>query len=316
MRRTVFAAAIGMLSLGFLGVPALAQSVQYDVLFDSTWSAATHPIDWPGSSAHYSSLVGATHNSEVSFWEVGELSTVGIQRVAETGGTSVFRTEIQAAIDAGTAANLVTGRGLADSPGSLATSFVVDADHSEITLVTMIAPSPDWFVGVSGLDLRDGGTWQEEVVVDLYPYDSGSDSGTTYRSPNESTNPHVPVFRIEDGPVGNGTPLGTFTFSLATLLGDADMDGDVDSADQTILSTNWTGAMMFGEGTKGLGEGDFDGDGDVDTADQTTLARNWTGAQQATTAVTSNIVPEPSGIALAMVGLFVLAIARGVPNRR
>ena len=31
----------------------------------------------------------------------------------------------------------------------------VTTDHPRVTLVTMIAPSPDWFVGVSGLSLLD-----------------------------------------------------------------------------------------------------------------------------------------------------------------
>lgn len=42
-------------------------------------------------------------------------------------------------------------------------------------------PSPDWIVGVSGLNLctRDC-TWIKNKVVDLYPYDAGTDSGISY----------------------------------------------------------------------------------------------------------------------------------------
>ena len=59
-----------------------------------------------------------------------------------------------------------------------------------------------------------------------------------------------------------------------------DADGDVDSADRTIQTTGWTGALMAGEGNATFASGDCDGDGDVDTADQTGLIGNWTGAIQ------------------------------------
>lgn len=46
----------------------------------------------------------------------------------------------------------------------------------------MIYPSPDWFVGVSGLELciSEGCQWEEKKEVLLFPWDAGTDSGTTY----------------------------------------------------------------------------------------------------------------------------------------
>lgn len=42
-------------------------------------------------------------------------------------------------------------------------------------------PSPDWVVGVNGLNLcLKNCSWIENLVVDLYPYDAGTDSGITY----------------------------------------------------------------------------------------------------------------------------------------
>lgn len=44
-----------------------------------------------------------------------------------------------------------------------------------------LGPSPDWVVGVNGLNLcLKNCTWIEKLNVDLYPYDSGTDSGITY----------------------------------------------------------------------------------------------------------------------------------------
>jgi len=56
----------------------------YTVTFTSTWSASTHPVDFP-TSAHFSGLIGATHSNRVVFWRTGELASPGIQAMAELG---------------------------------------------------------------------------------------------------------------------------------------------------------------------------------------------------------------------------------------
>ncbi|MEM9250849.1 MAG: hypothetical protein AAGB29_00735, partial [Planctomycetota bacterium] len=63
---------------------------------------------------------------------------------------------------------------------------------------------------------------------------------------------------------------------LGTDFGDADLDGDIDTADITTTIGNFTGAGV-GVG-EGWADGNFDGDGDVDTADITTVIGNFTGA--------------------------------------
>src|SRR5262249_21560273 len=77
----------------------------------------------------------------------------------------------------------------------------------------MIAPSPDWFVGVSGLELLQGGEWRDLVVVPLFAFDAGTDSGTFYSAPNQPTAPPDPIAPNPAPPFQNGTPLGSFTFT-------------------------------------------------------------------------------------------------------
>ena len=64
-------------------------TAQYEATFRSEWSSTSHGSTPPGS-AHFTPLVGATHNADVTFWESGGTATTGIENVAETGGTSTF----------------------------------------------------------------------------------------------------------------------------------------------------------------------------------------------------------------------------------
>ena len=42
----------------------------------------------------------------------------------------------------------------------------------------MVAQSPDWFVGVSGLPLLDAqGDWLSSRSLNLYPWDAGTEEG-------------------------------------------------------------------------------------------------------------------------------------------
>jgi hypothetical protein len=218
-RRFAARLSLSLLCVSFLLASAAATTAAapfdavYNVTFDATWSAATHPQDFP-PNPHFSGLIGGNHNDMVAFWEVGELASLGIQRMAEWGAKSPLDEEVEAAIAAGNAGAVISGGHIAVSPGSVSEIFVVSQDFPLVTLVTMIAPSPDWFVGVSGLSLFESGDWIEELVVELWAYDAGTDSGPSYASPNQPTVPHEPIYLKDDGPFTPGVPIGTFTFTL------------------------------------------------------------------------------------------------------
>jgi len=188
---------------------------RYEVTFEATWSRGSHPTDFP-ANAHFSPLVGATHDARVRFWGEGLLASAGIERMAELGVTSPLDDEIQRAIDAGSAGALLRGDPIGRSPGSASISFEATQSFSHVTLVTMVAPSPDWFVGVSGLDLFAGGVWAEQLVLPLYAWDAGTDDGVTFTSPDAEARPHQPVREIDSSPLvppaGVPVALGRFVF--------------------------------------------------------------------------------------------------------
>ena len=194
--------------------PAATATARYSVTFQALWSGATHPEDFP-PNPHFSPLVGATHSSRVRFWEAGAIASRGIEDMSELGATTPLDNEIRAAIAQGTAQNLMLGSGINPSPGSTSLEFGISRDFPLVTLVSMVAPSPDWFTGVHDMSLIESGDWVRERVVTLFPYDAGTDSGVTYNSPDLDTQPREPIRRIEGRPLAlNGAvaPVGTFTF--------------------------------------------------------------------------------------------------------
>jgi hypothetical protein len=214
--RAVFACLICLSGLEIPTANAAPGDANYSVTFDVTWSAVTHPQNFP-ASAHFSGLVGGTHSAAVQFWTPDTPASLGIQRMAEWGQQTTLAGEVQDAVAAGTAGSVILGPAVSALPGSATALFTATPAFPLVTLTTMIAPSPDWFVGVMGLDLKPGGVWAEELTVTLYPWDAGTDSGVTYTSSDLPTVPHVPLYAITGAPFTPGAPIGTFTFRLQSV---------------------------------------------------------------------------------------------------
>ncbi|MEM9659515.1 MAG: spondin domain-containing protein, partial [Planctomycetota bacterium] len=211
-------------------------------------------------------------------------ATPGIESMAETGGKSAFTAEINAAIADGDAGVVISGGGIGRSPGGVAVGFETTAEYPLLTLVSMIAPSPDWFVGVSDLPLASPtGIWKSGATVDLLPWDSGTDSGVNYTSSNVDANPQIPIALITDAPFDSGDPLGTFTIELVPDFND---DGAIDGDDLNDPSMGWE--VRFGA--------------DLDGGALLALQRHFDGGGGR---VNGNLgfVPEPTSAALWVVGL-------------
>ena len=215
---------LALLLAALLAVPTAAQSTaEYTLTFESTWSPSTHPDGFP-PNPHYSPLIGASHASGSHLWQVGGTASEGIERMAETGSTSRLRDEIAGLDNAGEIGWLLSGGSIGDSPGDASMLVTVSESHPAVSIVTMLAPSPDWFVGTDGLLLFENGAWRQEVVVDLHVYDAGTDSGPGYTSPDADTQPREPIARIEAPPFvvgGTLTPVGTYTFTLQRTVSEA-----------------------------------------------------------------------------------------------
>lgn len=221
IRATMVVAWMLLSSSSFAAV-ASGQTARYRVEINNTWSEETHPGRFP-FEAHFSWFGGVTHNAEVSFWEEGRLASPGMAQMAETGFTTILLREADLAINAGTAHSKLDYPWWFCPDGTSATQcgettveLDVDSDFPLVTLVSMLGPSPDWFVGVSGLSLRENGAWVDEVVVDLFPYDGGTRSANQFLLGGPITSPPDPITLIPSNRrhlIGSAS-LGTMRFTL------------------------------------------------------------------------------------------------------
>jgi hypothetical protein len=220
MQKTTFS----LLLLLFISFSALGQSqATYNITFNSIWNATDH-TSVPGS-AHWSRLVGATHKTANTFLQLGGTATTGIKNVAEFGSNTVFNTEVNAQITANEADQYINGPSLGSGPGNIfINDLKVDFKYPLLTLVSMIAPSPDWIIAVNGYNLLDGsGDWKTSVTLDLFAYDAGTDNGSDYTSSNIAATPFQPISMINMAPI-SGNKMGTLTITLQSVLSVDDVD--------------------------------------------------------------------------------------------
>ncbi len=187
----------------------------YQLTFEATWSNTTHPTEFP-KNPHFSGLIGTSHKPDVRLWRTGEKATPGIKNMSELGTKNPLDSEIESLIASGGACAEISGGGINPSPGIVSVTFTMTQDCKHVSVVSMIAPSPDWFLGVSGLNLYENGNWVHERIVELFAYDAGTDSGKSYASPNEPTISSEGIHRIDYSPVavdGKVPAFGTFTFT-------------------------------------------------------------------------------------------------------
>ncbi len=187
---------------------------EYTVIIKSTWTRTSHPFEYP-SDAHFSGMIGASHNAKYSIFAIGRRPTPGLERLSEEGKHSPLDTEIRSAIDQGNALMLFESGGLKNWRDSMVAKVRVDPEHPLVSVVNMVAPSPDWFTGASGVTLAENGSWITRRTVTLYAYDSGGDDGTTYKARDKDANPKKPTTRAANRHfVVNGRvkPVATVTF--------------------------------------------------------------------------------------------------------
>lgn len=180
--------------------------VWYRVSFNFNWNAEDFPIDYP-SDAHFSPIVGFSHIPIATMLSVSSIATDGVRNMAELGNNEVICDDINAliAVDDGHYRSQTDKS--SPAVGSVSVDILVEELHSSVTFVSMLAPSPDWFVGVVDVSLLEDGELVDELVVDAQVYDAGTDGGVTFTSADMPLLQREPIAVFVDTPLGDGTSL-------------------------------------------------------------------------------------------------------------
>jgi len=193
------------------------QTTTYDVNFIFDLNSTDFPSDYP-SSAHFSPLVGWVHEKDHSFFKEGEFASIGIEKMAETGSTSTLVDELETLINHDEGLATYTGSGLNSGVGTISIEIEVNAKFPAVSLATMLAPSPDWFVACVSVNLLDeNNEFVLEKTIVGNVYDAGTEDGNTFSFDNAETQPQNPITRITQAPLGDGKSvresLCTVTFT-------------------------------------------------------------------------------------------------------
>jgi hypothetical protein len=207
-------AAALLLTIALGAAPASASWAIYEVRFQWSWGGRDGASGVLPLGAHFTELVGATHPAGVPLFEVGGYASLGVEQVAERGNTAVLEDEIDVLLEAGLAGETIVADEIGPSFPVTTRTFTADLEHPSVTLLAMVAPSPDWFVGVSDLSLRDASGWIEAVSLYLAPLDAGTEDGSGFSLDNPDSDPYAPITAIVGGAFAGSPPLALLAFEL------------------------------------------------------------------------------------------------------
>ena len=146
----------------------------------------------------------------------------GCPLIYVSGITGALDSEMEAQISMNKALQKYKGTNffISNTGTSTITNIAVNSEFPLVSFITMIAPSPDWFVGVHDFNLCNTttGKWLDSRKRDLPPYDAGTDSDTTFIHSGTPTTPRETIHLITNNTEGSLksdkslSRFGTFTF--------------------------------------------------------------------------------------------------------
>ncbi len=183
---------------------------RYSITISGQWKAPAFTV--PGG-AHYTTFIGMVHNDMATMWNDGTKATLGMEVLAETGGGGPILSEIDSTVR--------TKNGLAlllfvapSTIGSSAVNVYCNSNYSRISFASMLGPTPDWFVGVSNINLYTNNQWVADTTIQLYAYDSGTENGDTFGYNNPATIPQQNINLLQ---AGQATVLANGNAALAPI---------------------------------------------------------------------------------------------------
>ena len=177
---------------------------------NTTLQAIADAIPFPEGVDSAPPVAFFSHPMGESPWELGGMASAGLKTLAETGDSSEFNAEAEAA---GytlyyTESDAVQAWIQMALTGGEAT---IEVEHEQpcFTYAQMIAPSPDWFIGFSSVCLVDENEeWITNVELEAVAYDAGTAAGMEYALKAEGADTMEPITLLDMAPFSPaGTPV-------------------------------------------------------------------------------------------------------------
>lgn len=187
--------------------------------------------------SHFTPLLVAAHNSSTHLFQAGSSASAALQAMAEGGDISGLATDAHSA--GATIVENPAGGLLA--PGGSTTTSVINTDGTDnnyLSLVAMVLPSNDGFVGVNSWKIPiSAGTYMMPALA----YDAGTEANDELLGAANAGAPnHVGIPAAPSGSAGTG---GTGVAGVDTnqmvhvhrgVLGDTDPNGGVSDLDSRV----------------------------------------------------------------------------------
>ena len=162
-----------------------APEASYRVVLETKWSSPAFTVP---TGVHITNIIGMVHAQDTFLWKQGSIATLGLENVAEVGNNTRMGLELDTIILKQKALSkfsifppLINGS--VEFPLTFTTTF------SYFSFASMIAPSPDWFMGISNYNLIQNNKWVEDITLDVLVYDAGTEEGDVFGYSNPATIP-------------------------------------------------------------------------------------------------------------------------------
>lgn len=179
-------------------------SATYTVTFHNDMTRARFGSAIPRAGLSFSPVTATTHSSRFSVLSVRGFASPALTAIAQTGDNVALLSELRARRRSNTGVRSVTAAAGPTPPRSSTSLTVrVNCAHPMISAVSMIAPSPDWFVHLSNLFMYSAplGRFVDRFQARLIAFDAGTDSGSRFTDPSD------PSLDIPTVPQQNIVPL-------------------------------------------------------------------------------------------------------------
>lgn len=179
-------------------------SAKYRISFTNFLTKKRFGTRIPEAGLVFSPLVATSHSGRVSILSERGYASLAVRDIAEKGSNTLLLKVLARYQRVGRGVKDVMAASGPSLPGKTTIlELEVDCSNSFVTVLGMVAPSPDWIAQISNINLYNAMSMKfiERQSGNLVAYDAGTDDGDKFTPPSDTT------LDIETIPKKNIVPL-------------------------------------------------------------------------------------------------------------